>query len=51
MLFGVLTQGYLLAIGSLPIGWLGMIAIGLLVGGSVTSVAYAVEPRVAKAGR
>ena len=51
MTFVVLAQGYLILLGSLPIGWVGLAAIGLLIAAVVATVSYMVEPRLAAAGR
>ncbi|MEA1930369.1 MAG: hypothetical protein U9O06_02345 [Euryarchaeota archaeon] len=49
--FLVGAQGYRLLIGALPTGYVGMIAIGLVVGTTVGTVSYVVEPRLAAKGR
>ena len=51
MTFVVLAQGYLILLGSLPIGWVGLAAIGLLIAAVVATVSYMVEPRLAAVGR
>ena len=51
MSFVVLAQGYLLLVGALPVGWVGMAVIGLLIAVVVATVSYMVEPRLAAAGR
>ena len=51
MSFIVLAQGYLLLVGALPVGWVGMAVIGLLIAVVVATVSYTVEPRLAAAGR
>jgi len=51
MTFVVLAQGYLILFGSLPIGWVGLAAIGLLIAAVVATVSYTVEPRLAAVGR
>ena len=45
------VQGYRLLVGSLPTGYVGMIAIGLVVGTTVGAVSYLAEPRLAAKGR
>ena len=45
------VQGYRLLVGSLPTGYVGMIAIGFLVGITVGGVSYLAEPRLAAKGR
>ena len=49
--FLVGAQGYRLLVGSLPTGYVGMIAIGLVVGATVGTVSYLAEPRLAAKGR
>ena len=51
MSFVVLAQGYLLLVGALPVGWVGMAVIGLLIAVVVATVSYTVEPRLAAVGR
>jgi hypothetical protein len=49
--FLVGAQGYRLLVGALPTGYVGMIAIGLVVGVTVGTVSYVAEPRLAAKGR
>ena len=49
--FLVLAQGYLIGIGSLPTGYLGMVTIGVTIGGTVGAVSYLTEPWLAAKGR
>jgi len=51
MLFVVLAQGYLILVGPLPTSYVGMLSIGLLVGVTVGTVSYVLEPRLTAKGR
>ncbi|WP_224270287.1 hypothetical protein [Haloprofundus salinisoli] len=44
--FLALAQGYVLVVGRLPVGFLGRLAIALLVGAVAASVSYATEKRL-----
>jgi hypothetical protein len=49
--FLVLTQGYVLVVGPLPLGLPGRIGLAALLGALVAGVAYATEHRLARKGR
>jgi hypothetical protein len=49
--FLVLTQGYVLLVGPLPLGLLGRIGLAALLGAIVAGVTYAAEHRLVRKGR
>jgi hypothetical protein len=49
--FLVLVQGYQLLVGPMPVGFLGKLAIGVLVGSVAGGVSYLLEGRLARKGR
>lgn len=51
LIFGVLVQGYLIGVGSLPTGYVGMVTLGVVIGGIVGTVSYLTEPWLATKGR
>lgn len=51
MTFVVLAQGYVILVGSLPIGAVGMATIGFLIGVGVAATSYVAEPWLVSKGR
>ena len=49
--FLVLVQGYQLLVGPTPVGFLGKLSIGVLVGAVAAGASYLTEERLARKGR